>query len=186
MKAQVHKTRLVTDEQGNAELVLSLYKSNLPKIKQDLAKLKQRLEKGKMFDVEIKQHREKRSLDANAYMWVLLDKMAEKLPESKDELYEKMLVEYGVFETVSLKKEAVEAFMKQWAGPVKRLGSGFVKGKEFVHLRICFGSSSYDTKQMSRLLEGIVRECQDLGIETKTPAELLELTSLMETIHDTE
>lgn len=182
MKVQINKIRLTVDEQDNAELVLSLHKPNLPSIRNDLPQLRQQLESGKVFNVEIKQHREKRSLDANAYMWVLLDKMAEKLPESKDELYEKMLVEYGVFETVSLKKEAVEVFIKQWAGPVKRLGSGFVKGKEFEHLRICFGSSSYDTKQMSRLLEGIVRECQDLGIETKTPAELLELTSLMEEI----
>lgn len=180
MKAQANKIKLTVDEQGNAELVLSLHKANLPSIKNDLSKLKQRLQSGKVLDVEIKEHRERRSLDANAYMWTLLDKMAEKLPESKDELYEKMLIEYGVFETVTIKKEAVDTFIKQCGMPVKRLGSGFVNGKEFEHLRICFGSSGYDTKQMSRLLEGIVRECQDLDIETKTPAELAELTSLME------
>ncbi len=180
MKVQINKIRLTVDEQDNAELVLSLHKPNLPSIRNDLPQLRQQLESGKVFNVEIKQHREKRSLDANAYMWVLLDKMAEKLPESKDELYEKMLIEYGVFETVTLKKEAVEVFVKQCGMPVKRLGSGFVNGKEFEHIRVCYGSSTYDTKQMSRLLEGIVRECQDLGIETKTPAELLELTSLLE------
>lgn len=182
MKARANNVRFVTDETGGAELIFALTRENLPLVRKGLGELKRWLEKGKTLDVDIKEHREKRSADANAYMWKLLEKMSEKLPESKDELYDKMLIEYGVFETVSVRKEAAEAFIRQWKGPVKRLGSGVVNGREFEHLRVCFGSSGYDTKQMSRLLEGIIRECNDLGIETKTPAEIADMMSLEESI----
>lgn len=180
MKAQASKVRLVTDEAGGAELIFSLSRENLPQIRKGISELKQWIEKGKTIDIDVKEHREKRSIDANAYMWKLLEKMSEKLPESKDELYDKMLIEYGVFETVSVRKEAAEAFIRQWKGPVKRLGSGVVNGKEFEHLRVCFGSSGYDTKQMARLLDGIIRECKELGIDTKTPAEIADIMSLTE------
>ena len=132
MKARANNVRFVTDETGGAELIFALTRENLPLVRKGLGELKRWLEKGKTLDVDVKEHREKRSADANAYMWKLLEKMSEKLPESKDELYDKMLVEYGVFETVSVRKEAAEAFIRQWKGPVKRLGSGVAEFILFV------------------------------------------------------
>ena len=101
MKARANNVRFVTDETGGAELIFALTRENLPLVRKGLGELKRWLEKGKTLDVDVKEHREKRSADANAYMWKLLEKMSEKLPESKDELYDKMLIG-GVFGFVGL------------------------------------------------------------------------------------
>lgn len=82
--------------------------------------------------------------------------------------------------TLTLFRENVQEVRKGASQLKSRLESGVVNGKEFEHLRVCFGSSSYDTKQMARLLEGITNECRDLGIETRTPDELAEIMSLTE------
>lgn len=123
------------------------------------------------LDISMKKHREKRSLDANAYCWVLLQKMAEILKTDKWSLYLQMLKEYGQFTHVVVKEQAVEAMKRQWRecevlGPIK------VGGMTGIQLQCYFGSSTYDTKQMSDFIDGIVREAQELGIDTRTPDEI--------------
>lgn len=123
------------------------------------------------LDISIKKHREKRSLDANAYCWVLLQKMAEVLKTDKWTLYLRMLKEYGQFTHIIVKEQAVEAMKRQWReceilGPIK------VGGMTGIQLQCYFGSSTYDTKQMAEFIDGIVREAQELGIDTRTPDEI--------------
>lgn len=129
------------------------------------------LSKAQLLDIEIKKHREKRSKDANSYAWVLMGKMAHKLKTTKDEIYLVMLERYGVFTHTILKPNAVERF-KETYRLVKVLGNVKVNGKEGVQLQCYYGSSTYDTKEMSDFIDGIVRECEELGIETMTPAQL--------------
>ena len=124
--------------------------------------------------ITIKEHREKRSLDANAYCWVLLQKLAEVLETDKDSLYEEMICKYGVFTHLIVKPSAVERIKEEWR-EVRELGEVTVNGKTGVQLQCYFGSSTYDTKEMSVLIDGIVRECQDLGIETLTPEEIADM-----------
>ena len=126
------------------------------------------------LSISIKQHREKRSLDANAYCWVLLQKLAEVLKSDKDTLYEEMICKYGVFTHLIVKPKAVERVKEEWRG-VRELGEVTLNGKKGIQLQCYFGSSTYDTKEMSVLIDGIVRECQDLGIETLTPDEIADL-----------
>lgn len=126
----------------------------------------------KVFEVEYKIHREKRSLNANAYMWVLLEKLAEQLHTDKDNLYRIMLLRYAPFTTISVVKDAAEAFVASMESPCKIVGESSTNGKDFVHIRVCKTSSKFDTKEMSRLLDGVIIDCKDLGIETKTPVEL--------------
>lgn len=131
----------------------------------------------KKLRIKVVQYREKRSLDANAYCWKLMSEMAEILHTSKEEIYERMLQLYGSNATdedgnlitisvpakVDIKNADIHcAFM----------GKGYVGEKEFNHYRLIKGSSMYDTKEMSILIDGVISECKELGIETLPPGEI--------------
>lgn len=124
--------------------------------------------------ITIKQHSEKRSLDANAYCWVLLQKLAEVLKTDKDSLYEDMICRYGVFTHIVVKPSMVERVKEEWRA-VRELGEVTINGKTGIQLQCYFGSSTYNTKEMSVLIDGIVNECKDQGIETLTPEEIADM-----------
>lgn len=115
--------------------------------------------------------RKKRSLDANAYMWVLLSKIAEEIHSDKDEVYLEMLSRYGVFTHIIVKPSVVDKVKTEWR-TVRELGEINVNGTSGIQLQCYFGSSTYDTREMSVLVDGVVREAKELGIETATPEEL--------------
>ena len=124
------------------------------------------------LDIEAKKHREKRSLDANAYAWVLIQKLAEATGADKWSVYMKMLQEYSrKFTHVIVKPEAVEPFKQMFRACVD-LGEVTVNGKTGHQLQAYYGSSTFDSKEMSVFINGIVYECKELGIETLTPAEI--------------
>lgn len=135
------------------------------------------LDPNKKYDIEIKEHREKRSLDANAYCWVLIGKLAAKLLISPNEVYRQYIPDVGGnYHIIPIKEELVGAWDKQWCdghdgrmtvdmGPC-RTAAGYH------NVRTYFGSSDYDTAQMSRLIDLIVQDCKAQGIETLTPDKL--------------
>lgn len=126
------------------------------------------------LNVELKKYRKKRSLDANAYMWVLVSKIQEKLNIPKEDIYRDAIKNIGVYEVIPVKDEAVERFIEDW----KHNGLGWVcettksKLKGFTNVIAYYGSSTYNTKEMSRLVDLIVQECKQLNIETMTPEQL--------------
>lgn len=123
----------------------------------------------KDFDITVKQHREKRSLDANAYAWVLITAIADELRASKDEIYFEMLKKYGQGELISVKTGIdISGFVKY----SEVAGYGKVNGVEFTHYRVFKGSSEYDTREMAIFISGIVEEAKDLGIPTLDELEL--------------
>ena len=128
------------------------------------------LTKGQL-SVEIKRHRQRRSLDANAYLWVLLGKMATVLQTDKDAVYIEMLSRYGVYTHVVVKPNVAERVKQEWR-TVRELGEVTVNGKTGIQLQCYFGSSTYTTAEMATLIDGVISECKDMGIETATPAEL--------------
>lgn len=123
-------------------------------------------------DIKISKHRKKRSLDANAYMWVLLQKMSAILNLSSEELYEQMLRQYGTFyqdeEGYVVATFPAKVDIKKIQGHWKFYKSN---GRFNSYLMIK-GSSEYDTKEMSVLLDGVVNEAKEMGIETLTPDEI--------------
>ena len=149
------------------------------KVQSILVALMQDLDNKKSYDITIQQHREKRSLNANNYSWLLQDKIAKKLNKSIDEIHNQMVLDYGVFETYSIKKEAF-ASAKRMFDYFEVLGESEVNGKEFVHIRAGIGTHNYNTLEMSKFLDGVVQEAEQLGIEVRTPAQLAELKSLWE------
>ena len=116
--------------------------------------------------VEIKKHKKKRSLDANAALWIMLTKLAEKHRTTKDELYEQYLRKYGVSQIIGVAPQAVED-MKRLSGAkffdVK--GERDMGGKTMVYLEMIFGSSGYNTQEMSRLLDHVIEDAKADGIE---------------------
>ena len=117
--------------------------------------------------------RKKRSLDANAYFWVLVGKIADKLRASKDEIYFEMLKKYGQSITVTVRAglDLSRAGFKYY----ELFKEGISAGKPFEAYRVFIGSSQYDTREMSVLIDGVVQEAKELGIETLTPLELAEI-----------
>lgn len=112
---------------------------------------------------EIKEHKEKRSLNANAYLWVLVGKIADRLRASKDEVYLKCLKLYGQSEIVSVLSDIdVRGYFKYF----EEIGKGHVNGREFTHYKVFKGSSEYDSKEMAVLIDGVISEARELDIET--------------------
>lgn len=133
------------------------------------------LDEKKTYDLVIKEHRRKRSLDANAYCWVLLGKLGEKLHIPSEEIYREFIHRVGSYEILPVREKAVDKFKEGWqsngiAWIVEDLGESKLEG--YINLRCFYGSSSYDTLEMSRLLDEIVSACKEQGIETATGAEL--------------
>lgn len=128
----------------------------------------------KDIDLTIKaaKKRNKRSLDANAYGWALMQKLAEACHTDKWTIYLRCLQRYSrKFTHIIVKEKAVEAAMDAFRTCVD-LGEVSVNGQAGHQLQVYFGSSTFDTKEMSVFLDGIVSECKELGIETATPDEL--------------
>lgn len=127
------------------------------------------------YMLDIHKAKKKRSLDANAYCWVLIGKIAKAIESSADEVYREIICSVGSYEILPIKAEAVEHWEHIWTSKgkgwiVESLGDSKLKGYE--NLRCWYGSSVYDTKQMARLIDEIIRECKELGIETLTPSEI--------------
>lgn len=121
---------------------------------------------------EIKEYKEKRSLNANNYAWHLIGEIANILRKSKDEVYLQMLKDYGQREMVSILSTInIKGFFKYY----EKAGTSVLNGKEFTHYYIFKGTSEYDTKEMSIFIDGVVQEAEQLGIPTKTPTQLEEL-----------
>lgn len=131
---------------------------------------------GKVYEASIKEHRKKRSLDANAYCWLLLGKIAAKVGLPKEAVYREMIRDVGDnYEVIPIRNDAVEKWIENWQS--KGIGwvcdiDGKSKIDGYTNVLTYYGSSTYDSLQMSRLINLIVNECHDLGIETMTPAEL--------------
>jgi hypothetical protein len=143
-------------------------------------------------DVKIKKHRKKRSADANAYCWVLCQKLAEKLSENdpkmtKDEVYRLAISKVGIFKDFcGLAESDAKTLRHAW----EMLGTGWITEQvdyspdgDAVTVRCYYGSSTYNTKQMSRLIEYLVEDCKELGIETLSPDELRRLYAQVDALH---
>ena len=124
-------------------------------------------DKEKKFVLE--EYKEKRSLSQNSYAWKLITQIANKIRKSKEEVYLQMLEDFGQSEIVSMLSSInPKGFFKYY----KKIGEGVVNNKDFIHYKIYKGSSEYDTKEMSIFIDGIIQECEQLDIPTKSPEEI--------------
>lgn len=131
-----------------------------------------RIQDCEKLSIKADKYRQKRSLDANAYCWVLMTKIAEVVESSKEEIYEEMLQKYGYlyqddegYITITVK---ANVDMSKIGGHWK-----FVKTNgSFSSYLLIKGSSEYDSAEMAKFIDQVVYEAKNLGIETVPPDEL--------------
>lgn len=134
------------------------------------------LKKGKEWEVEFKPIRKKRSLSANAYAWVLMDKLAQKLGVSKMDVYREQIRLYGNSYIAVINKADLKRFKETWTGN----GLGWIVeplNESFGNVEVLTypGTSTYNTAEMARFIDGLVTECREQGIETMEPGRLKSL-----------
>lgn len=134
-------------------------------------------ETNKVFGITVSPFRKKRSLDANAYYWRLCGELAKVLDETPESIYRRHIEDLGVFETICMQSKAVQSFAKMWksghTGRMVETRASKLKGCTTV--LAYYGSSDFDTKQMSRLIDNCIQDCRSVGIETATPQEIARL-----------
>lgn len=123
----------------------------------------------KLYVLTVKVFRKKRSLDANAMAWSLINQIADVLRIPPVEVYRQAIQDIaGNNEIIPIKEEAVEQFKQAWSchgiGWIcKDMGKSKLKG--YRNLIVYYGSSVYDSRQMSNLIDHLVQDCKALGIE---------------------
>lgn len=132
---------------------------------------------GAKYVADLKENRPKRSLDANAYFWVLAGKLSAKLGNSPNDVYRAYIPDIGGnYEVVPVREDRIEHWDRIWcSGHIGRQTDDLGPCKHtpgYHNIRSYFSSSDYDAAQMSRLIDIIVADCKEQGIETKTPDEL--------------
>lgn len=154
---------------GKPKLELSVNEVN------DFKQLVDDLKDKEKLSFDIKQYREKRSLNANNYAWKLLTEIANVLRANKEDIYLLMLKRYGQSEIISaLAHIPIGGYVKY----CEEAGESALNGKLFKHYKVYKGSSEFDSREMSIFLDGIVSEAKSIGIPTETPDQIARLKSL--------
>ncbi len=135
-----------------------------------------RNKKDRLYELEMKEHRKKRSKDANAKAWALLSDLAAVLKIPSKEIYRGYIRDIGdVYEIVPVRTEHIKDWERIWcSGHIGRSIEDMGECRTFPgyhNIKSYIGSSDYDTKQMARLLDLIIQDCKQLGIETLSERE---------------
>lgn len=134
--------------------------------------IKYLLDKPDTKQYEIKEHRKKRSNNANSYCWLLCTKIAEVLNSTKDEIYLHELKRYGQVLLISVPKgKRPDGYFKYYEYEGRRL----LNNVQLDFYKVFKGSSEYDSKEMSVLINGIVEDAKELDIETLDDISIREL-----------
>ena len=123
------------------------------------------------LSIKVTKHREKRSLDANGLLWKCIGDIAGALRADKWQVYLTMLKRYGKFTYIVVKEKAVEAVKNQWR-ECEVIGEVTVNGQKAVQMLCYFGSSTLDSKEFSVLLDGVISEMKEMGLETPMQSDL--------------
>ena len=132
--------------------------------------------KQKLYTLTVKVFRKKRSLDSNAYAWVLIGKLADAMRIPPTVVYKNAIQNIaGNYEILPIRDEAVEKFKRVWekqglGWPCVDMGPSKIQG--YRNLRAYYGSSTYDTRQMSMLIDSLIQDCKALDIETLSEEKL--------------
>lgn len=162
MKLTAKGIELLRSPLGVMLMIPASHNNELAKIKND-----------KEYDIEIKEKRKHRSLNANNYMWRICQKIADELSKnqyiSKEDVYKKAIKDCSHFSYVPVREDAVERYIQIWQAH----GIGWIaedagecKSLQGYHNIMCYhGSSVYTVSEMQRLIDCLVDECHQLGIQ---------------------
>lgn len=159
---------------GDYELLLTIPKDQ----KNVIEPLYNLLTDDKVKVCKIDHYRKKRSLDANSYCFVLCQKIAEKIGNTKEFVYKQAIRHVGQFEIVPIRDDAVERWIEAWESKGLGWQSEIMRDSKldgYITTINYYGSSVYDTREMSLLLDEVVTQAKELGINTMTPNEIRQL-----------
>ena len=131
----------------------------------------QKIKSGR-YEFVFRKKKKTKSLTANAYMWVLCDEIARVIQSTKDEVYRQAVANVGFFFPFSCENVA----LARWCAVWESQGAGFCckvthEGTERTELNVYVGSSKYTQEELSRLIEELVAEAENLGIDTRASRE---------------
>lgn len=140
----------------------------------------------KLLDISLKEHKEHRSADANRLMWACIGEIARAKEVLRDpwEVYLSMLKKYGKYTYIVVKPEAVEAVKRQWR-ETEVVGDIDIHGTKGIQMLCFYGSSTYNTKEFSTLLTGILEDMSDLGLQRPPSGEIKRALEEWEKHHGT-
>lgn len=124
----------------------------------------------KDLDIEIKVHREKRSQDANAFCWALCTQIGNALypPKPKEDVYREAIRDVGEYEPLPIREDAVTTFQLRWAAKGTGWFADVIDDSKLAGYKLVFayyGSSTYDTKSMSRLIDHLIDDAEQMGLQ---------------------
>jgi hypothetical protein len=126
-------------------------------------------------EYEVKRVRKQRSLDSNSYLWLLCTEIADTIGISKEEVYRRNIREGGEYTPLPIKQEAVDDFSRIWQSHGIGWFCDVVDNSKIPGYKLLFayhGSSEYDSKQMSLLIDRVKADAESVGIETLPPEKL--------------
>ncbi len=177
MKIITGQPNITMDFSGNMTVSFPVHRESNSAVKVFSDKLDGMKDK---LSVEVKEYRRKRSLNANNYFWQLCGKLADALSTkgvqySAVDIYRKYILDLGVMRQVEISENAVDTLIHSWG--LHGIGwiaerVDYAKNEGFVVVNLYYGSSTYNTNQMSRLIDMVVTDCKEQGIETLPPHEL--------------
>lgn len=172
------------DTTGTIEDIAIDYKTNKAKISvlletKQLDILEQMKNDGKL-NIRLKKYRKKRSLNANSYFWQLLQDLCELVELDTVEEYKRRVKELGIFRQFKIETENIKTFEKMWTSQgiawfCEIADTTYIGNTEFKVINAYYGSSSFNSKQMARLIDGVVQDCKVYNIETKPQEEIKSL-----------
>lgn len=166
---------------GTLEEISIDYKTGKPKIsflidgRDKLSDIEQL--RGLKLKIEAKKYIKKRTINANNYFWKLLQELCELAEIDTVEEYKRRIKELGIFRRFKIEAENIKTFEKMWnaqgiAWFCEVADTTYIGNTEFKIINAYYGSSSFNSKQMSRLIDGVVQDCKVYGIETKSQQEI--------------
>lgn len=129
------------------------------------------------LSIQVKKWRKKRSINANNYFWKLLSEYSEEKNVDTIEEYKERVKRLGIFRRFRIEDKDKKTFEIMWqdkgiAWFCETADTEYIGDIEFKIINAYYGSSSFNSKQMSRLINDLVEDCKEVGIETKPQAEI--------------
>lgn len=156
---------LVFSPEGTPMIMLDVDKDSRTAIKQ----IVDELDKDTQYTFEVSRPSKRKTLDQNAYLWVLCDRIAMRIHSTKEEVYKGVIKDVGTSDILLVQDKAVDRLCNNWS----KKGIGWFcertdsRIKDWTNVICYYGTSCYDRKEMSRLIEEIVNEAKSLGISTE-------------------
>lgn len=170
MTHEFDRARVIRDE---GESWLCLHIKNAPMARAECEQMKE----GKLYCAEVKRKYDKRGLDANAMYWKLCGELAQATGETPENIYRRHIKDIGNYEVLCMQTQAVASFGRKWTsnhiGRFIETRASKISGCTTV--LAYYGSSDFDKRQMSQLIDNCIQDCKNTGVETASPDQLNKL-----------